>query len=369
MKILICGVTGSIGLQSIDVIGKTSHKIVGVVFNKNIEKMNTLLNDELSIYKDLFVYSPNNSSLNNCDSIQDMILKTQPDLIINAVSGFSGLSITLLALKNKIDLANANKESFVAAGWLISKLIKEYKINVYPIDSEHSAICDLLKNSNKPVSKILITASGGPFYKINNQDELDNISFDQAVKHPKWNMGYKISIDSSTLMNKCFEIIEAKYLFNTSNIEAVYHPQAIVHSMIEFGDNSVFAHLSHPDMKLAISLAINKFNSDNKKIIKPINFSNLSLDFDTINVAKWKPIKWAYDCLNSDSRTLPLILISANDACVELFKNKKIKYTQITSIIEECISAFLNEKIVGVIDVYRLHSLISTYVYNKYNRG
>ena len=104
MKILICGVTGSIGLQSIDVIGKTSHKIVGVVFNKNIEKMKALLNDELSIYKDLLVYSPNNSSLNNCDSIQDMILKTQPDLIINAVSGFSGLSITLLALKNKIDL-------------------------------------------------------------------------------------------------------------------------------------------------------------------------------------------------------------------------------------------------------------------------
>lgn len=369
MKILLCGATGSVGLQTIDVISKTDHQIVGVVYNKNIEKMENLLANELKLYENILVYSPNNNVLNNCDSIQEMIMKTKPDLIVNAVTGFCGLSITLLALKNKIDLANANKESFVAAGWLINKLVKEYKINVYPIDSEHSAIFDILKNNNKQINKLLITASGGPFYNVDSFDQLVNVSFENATKHPKWNMGYKISIDSSTLMNKCFEIIEAKYLFNISNIEAIYHPQAIVHSMVEFNDNSVFAHLSDSDMKLAISLAINGFKNNNKKIIKPINFSKLILDFDTINVEKWKPIKWAYDCLNSDSRTLPLILISANDVCVELFKNNKIKYTQIIEIIEECIPMFLNEKIIGISDIYRLHSLISRYVYNKYNRG
>lgn len=369
MKILICGITGSIGIQSIDVIKQTNHQIVGVVFNKNIEMMNMLLQNQLKIFNNLLIYSPNNNSLNNCNSIQEMISKTKPDLIINAVSGFNGLGITLLALKNKIDLANANKESFVAAGWLISKLIKEYKINIYPIDSEHSAIFDILKNNNKEVSKILITASGGPFYKINDLSKLDNVRFDEAIKHPRWNMGYKISIDSSTLMNKCFEIIEAKYIFNVKNIEAIYHPQSIVHSMIEFSDNSVFAHLSNPDMKLAISLAINKFKNNHTKTISQMNFSNLSLDFDTINVEKWKPIKWAYDCLKTDSKIMPLILISANDACVELFKDNKIKYTQIINIIEECISIFSDIEIDDFKDIFRIHNLIWRYVYNKYNRG
>jgi 1-deoxy-D-xylulose-5-phosphate reductoisomerase len=197
MRILIYGATGNIGQQVVNYLKHTKHKIVGISYCDNFKLAQSI--------KAKFYFSPHKKS--NVSSYEELIIKSKPDLIINAIVGFAGLEITLLSIKHKIDLALANKESMVVAGRFITKLAKKNKVNIYPIDSEHTSLMHIIKNSRGKPRMFYITASGGPFYNVKHS-RLDKITYKQAIKHPTWKMGGKISIDSATLMNKCFEIIE-----------------------------------------------------------------------------------------------------------------------------------------------------------------
>lgn len=195
MRITIFGATGSVGQQVIKYLRHTKHDVVGISYYKNI-----ILAKNIKVS---YFYSPINKS--NVASFEQLIIKSKPDLIVNAIVGFDGLEITLLSIKHKINLALANKESLVVAGQFVTKLAKKNKVNIYPIDSEHTSLMHIIKNRQSKFKRLYITASGGPFY---NAKRLDKITFRQAINHPTWKMGHKISMDSATLMNKCFEIIE-----------------------------------------------------------------------------------------------------------------------------------------------------------------
>lgn len=359
MKIVICGITGSIGSQSIEVISKTKHKIVGCTFGKNIEKIKKIK----KLFPNIEIFSPKIKTLNTCDSLKLLLKKTNPDLVINAVVGFEGLETTLDILNVKKNICLANKESLVMAGWHINKIAKKNNVKIIPIDSEHTAILDIISNNNKKVKSIQLTASGGKFYNEANLN-LSFVSFEDVCNHPKWNMGYKISIDSSTLMNKCFEIIEAYYLFNFSKIIPIYHPQAIVHSFVEFQDNSVFGQLSNPDMKLSIQIALSCFDKKIKNITytNQLSFKNLKLDFDYIDQNFYKPIGWALDFLNSKNKALAVCLVCANDIAVEKFKNKEISFEKIILEIQKCIIKFGNFKIKSISDVFQLSEKIKQFM-------
>ena len=237
---------------------------------------------------------------------------------------------------------------------------KKHNLTILPIDSEHCSVFDILKNSNKKIKKIIITASGGPFYNLDSK-ELENVTFNDAINHPKWKMGYKISIDSATLMNKCFELIEAYFLFKNKNVKAVYHKETLVHGMVEFEDNSIFASLSNNDMKLPIAQAIANFENF-KPVINSIDLNNLTLSFGEIDENKWLPIKWAYEVINNDNKTIPVILNRANEESIELFKEGKIKFNQIIEIISMCINKFYSYNVNTIKDVYILDSIIRKHV-------
>ncbi|MCF0217426.1 MAG: 1-deoxy-D-xylulose-5-phosphate reductoisomerase [Malacoplasma sp.] len=360
LKVLVFGITGTIGDLAIDVILKQNYELVGFSFFKNIEKAKTIKNQ----FKKAFLFSKIYNCINNVSSYYELLIKSQPDIVLNAVVGFAGLEISLLCLNNNFNLALANKESLVNAGWLINDLLKEKKLVLYPVDSEHSAIFDLLKNNNKKIEEIIITCSGGPFFNKPKQ-ELQNVKFKDAIKHPNWNMGYKISIDSATLMNKFFEIIEAYYLFNTDKIFTYQHSQSIVHGLVKFSDNSIFANMSNPDMRLAINQALSGFES-NSKIINSLEFDNLNLSFKKIDPNLYRPIYWAYQFLKTKNLTIPIILNAANDTAIELFKEDKIRFLQILEIIEDCVNNFLNEKINNLEDVYQLNLKTKNYVLKNF---
>jgi 1-deoxy-D-xylulose-5-phosphate reductoisomerase len=260
-KIAILGSTGSIGTQTLEVISA----------NKNIfevELLSAFSNYKLLITQALF-YKPKtiifgDNSKENIEiyfgekSLNDFLNYSYPDIVLTALVGKSGLIPTINCIKKGIDLALANKETLVVAGNIISKLCKEKKVNIYPVDSEHSAIFQcLVGEKTEEIDKIILTASGGPF-RNKKLDELKNITKKEALNHPNWEMGEKITIDSSTLMNKGLEVIEAKFLFdvNIEKIKVVVHPQSIIHSMVEFNDGSIKAQLGDPDMKLPIQYAL-----------------------------------------------------------------------------------------------------------------
>lgn len=351
-KILICGITGTIGVKAIDVIKKENYELVGFSFNKNINLAKQILKEFPSVY----VYSPSKKKLNNVENYTDLFQKSNPDIVLNAIVGFAGLEITELALNNDLDIALANKESMVVAGWYINDLLKKTNAKIYPVDSEHCSIYDILINTNKKVKQIYITASGGPFFEF-NENQLANVKFEQAIAHPTWNMGYKISIDSATLINKYFEIIEAFYLFNTKNIKTIRHKTSIVHSIVHFEDNSFFMNASNPDMRLPIEKSLSEFKS-NSTIIESLDLNNLILEFEKIDVNKWKPIKWAYDFLEQQNKAIPIIVNAANEVLIELFKEDKINFLDIINVIDKLIDQYKNFKIFTIKDIYNLDKTI-----------
>ncbi len=357
MRILVFGATGSIGVQTIDVIKKLKYQLVGISFYKNSKKGIAIIKDT----KIKHYYSPINKKLSNVNSFQELISKTKPDLIVNAIIGFAGLEVTLLAIKNKINLALANKESLVVAGKFVLSAAKKNKVQIFPIDSEHSAIYQALLGRKEQLKTIYITASGGPFYK--NKDT-STVSYNQAIKHPNWNMGPKISIDSATLMNKCFEIIEAFWLFNTRNIIPIYHPESIVHSMIELKDNSIISIMSNPDMKLPIQLALSSFNSSIKSQVNPLNFSNICLHFDFIDKKKFLPIAWAQQIIKNPNNSLSIVINAANEEAIKLFERKKIRFNEIIKVINFAINKIKIIKVTSIEQVYIIDQLTRKFVHN-----
>ena len=351
-KIAILGSTGSIGTQTLEVISD----------NKNIFEVDLLSafsNDNLLISQAL-LYKPKaiifgdrskekviRDSLKNEkieiyfgeESLNNFLKYCNPDIVITALVGRSGLIPTINTIKKGIDLALANKETLVIAGNIISKLCKEKKVNIYPVDSEHSAIFQCLVGEKRDeIDKIILTASGGPF-RNKKLDELKNISKKEALNHPNWEMGEKITIDSSTLMNKGLEVIEAKFLFDIDieKIKVVVHPQSIIHSMVEFVDGSVKAQMGEPDMKLPIQYALSSGKRLNNKF-KPYDFfKNNNLTFEEPCLKTFNNLKLAFDAGKSGGNS-PCILNASNEVVVDAFLNEKISYLDMTKLIEESLN-------------------------------
>lgn len=348
MKILVFGITGSIGQSLLDVV--SPHQIVGASFYHN-EK---LAQAAITKFKIPYYYSPLLPEASNVKDIRALIALSCPDLIVNAVTGVSGLKYTIAALEAGIDIALANKESLVMAGKFINQLLITKKVKLYPIDSEHSSLYELLMHEKiAEVHKLYITCSGGSCY-TKSPAELNAISYPEVIKHPNWNMGAKISFDSATLINKCFEIVECFHLYQTKAITALYHPQSKVHAMVEFKHHAVFAHLGPTDMRAAIKLAINQYKKIGNPSLTPLDFNNLTLHFETIDQQKWKPIQWAYDIINDENNCLGIIINIANEKAIEAFKNKSIKFTEFYGFIEQYIEKYKSVKVQTLTDVFSL---------------
>ena len=347
-RILVLGSTGSIGINTLEIARTFPDKleIAGLSVNNNIE----LLEKQISEFHPAAVAVCNEKSAselkkrigNTCEvltgdeGLLELTRRDNYDILLSALVGFAGLAPTIEAIKLKKRIALANKETLVTAGEIIINLCKKYGAELIPVDSEHSAIFQSLIGENENnIRKIILTASGGPFL---NKSELENVTVEDALNHPNWKMGNKITIDSATMMNKGLEVIEAFWLFNLpkEKIEVLIHPQSVVHSMVEFCDGSIKAQLSMPDMKLPILYAITypeRYYFDTVKT----DFKKISrLTFFEPDFNKFECLKIAYKTIEAGG-TAPCILNAANEIAVEKFLAGKIKFTRIPEIINDAL--------------------------------
>ncbi|MBE2281679.1 MAG: 1-deoxy-D-xylulose-5-phosphate reductoisomerase [Ignavibacteriaceae bacterium] len=354
-KIAILGSTGSIGFSSVDVIRNLEHdfKITALTVNTKIELLLPQIkefNPEVVAVRDR-AKAAELRKLVDCTVLEgdegliELAATADYDIFIGAMVGFSGLAPTLEAIKRGKRIALANKETLVVAGELVTQLCEKYGAELLPVDSEHSAVFQSLSSEQSSnIKKIILTASGGPFFKV-DKNEFNSITVEQALNHPTWKMGAKISIDSATMMNKGLEVIEAKWLFNVacSQIEVVIHPQSVIHSMVEFIDGSVKAQLSVPDMKLPIQYALTYPGR------MPANFVNNNfpkigtLTFFEPDMSKFECLGLAFESLKTGG-TAPCIINAANEIAVEKFLNKQISFSRIPGIIKDCLNKIENHK-------------------------
>ena len=342
-KISILGSTGSIGTQTIDIVRLNSDvEVVGLSAHKNID----LLEKQIREFKPQVasIWEEDDAKLLK-DRVKDIDVRivfgmeglievaciNEADIIVTAVVGMIGIQPTIAAIKAKKNIALANKETLVCAGHIIMPLAREMNINIYPVDSEHSAIFQCL-DKNNPVKKILLT-SGGPFRGF-TKEELKNVTLEDALKHPNWSMGKKITIDSATMINKGLEIIEASHLFDMDidDIEVVIQKESIIHSMVEFKDNGIIAQLGTPDMKLPISYAL--FYPERRYISEArVDFNTLStLNFSKPDPEVFEGLKMAISA-GKRGGSAPTVLNAANEWAVDKFLNNKIKFIDIPYLI------------------------------------
>lgn len=350
-NISILGSTGSIGTQTIEVVRNVGNiNIVGMTTNTSIE----LFEKQLREFKPLIACVMNKECAKKLrENISDLDIKvvsgmeglievatiSECDTVVNSVVGNIGLVPTVAAIKAKKHIALANKETLVTSGQLVMKLLKENNVNMYPVDSEHSAIFQSLQgNSMNKIHKILLTASGGPF---RNRTDLENITVEDALAHPNWNMGKKITIDSATLMNKGLEVIEAKWLFDVEldQIQVLVHPQSVVHSMVEYEDGAVIAQLGEPDMKVPIQYALTYPNRVKADFPKIDFFKRNTLTFEEPKIDKFRCLALAYEAIKTGG-TMPTVLNAANEIAVAKFLNKEIKFIHIPMLIEKAMLAY-----------------------------
>ena len=348
-KIAVLGSTGSIGTQTLDIARKNSDELSITVLaaGSNVE----------IIEKQIREFKPEIAVLFNEDKAKELAVKVADldikvlsgmegmieaatfenvDTVVTSMVGMIGIKPTIAAIKAGKDIALANKETLVTAGHIIMPLIKEYGVSLLPVDSEHSAIFQSMNGENrKRISKILLTASGGPF-RGRSYSELENVTLEDALKHPNWAMGQKITIDSATLVNKGLEVMEAAWLFDVpvSKIQVVVHPQSVIHSMVEYEDTAVIAQLGCPDMRLPIQYAL--FYPDRKFLdAKKLDFFEMkSLTFEKPDMETFKGLKFAMEAA-SKGGSMPTVFNAANEEAVAMFLNRKIKFLDIYKIIEE----------------------------------
>lgn len=350
--ISILGSTGSIGTQTLDVVREHQNelKVCAITGNNNIDLLEKqileftpdlccVMNEDNALtLKNKLAQNSNVKTeiLSGMDGLIAAAEYSKSQIVVTAVSGMIGLKPTVAAIKKKKIIALANKETLVTGGDYIINLAKEYNSLILPVDSEHSAIFQcLVGNQNKEINKIILTASGGPF-RGKDLEFLKNVRLEDALKHPNWSMGKKITIDSSTLMNKGLEVIEAKFLFDVKpeQIEVVVHPQSIVHSGIEFCDHSTIAQLGLPDMKVPIQYAL-FYPNRVKNSFKSLSLFDIgNLTFEKPDTEVFKCLRLAFDSLKV-GKTMPAVLNAANEESVKLFLNKKISFLDIGNINEE----------------------------------
>ncbi len=346
--IAILGSTGSIGTQTLQVIEKNSDRFCVEVLtaNNNVEllieqalkfKPNTvvianeekysLLRDALE-HEDIKVYA-------GADAIAQVVCFPQIDLVVTAMVGYSGLIPTVEAIKAGKNIALANKETLVVAGELITQLVEKHKVAILPVDSEHSAIFQcLIGEKHSQIEKLILTASGGPF-RGKDRAALETVSLAEALKHPNWTMGAKVTIDSASMMNKGFEVIEAKWLFGMKpeQIDVVVHPQSIIHSMVQFTDGSIKAQMGVPDMRLPIQYAL-AFPERIAANFGRVDFNICqNLSFEEPDIKTFRNLVLAYEAMNKGGNT-PCVLNAANEIAVDAFLHEKCSFTAMSDLIE-----------------------------------
>ena len=337
-KISILGSTGSIGRQALEVIEKLDNKfeIIALTAGNNTD----LLNEQIKKFKPKYAYASDINAIEGAKvlSLEEICSNKENDIILVAVSGKIGLKPTITAINSGIDIALANKETLVMAGDIVMPLAKEKGVNIIPVDSEHCAIHQCIKNISQ-VESLIITASGGPFLH-KTVDDMKNATVEQALAHPRWNMGKKITVDSATLMNKGLEVIEAHHLFGMDydKIKVVVHPQSIVHSAIEYVDGSVIAQLGLPSMHIPIQYAITYPERYNGIKSKSFSFSEIArLDFEEPDRDKFKALNLAYEA-GKVGGSATVCLNAANEEAVFEFLSGKIKLFDIIHAVEHMIS-------------------------------
>ena len=337
-KVVLLGSTGSVGKSSLEVIEKNKEKyeVACLVALSNIEsiKAQAKRHKKAKIYIEKSGNKIASKKFINRNELLKLISSNDVDTVIAAISGSDGLDLIHHSILSGKKVLIANKEPLVMAGELLVNEAKKHGAQIIPIDSEHCSVHQSIQGKKEnSISKITLTCSGGPFYKL-SKSKFKNISLKQALKHPIWHMGQKITIDSSTLMNKALEIIEAKYLFNEDpdKIEAIIHPEGLIHSFVEFCDGTILAAMAIPDMKIPISYGLSYPNIVESHTNK-INLQQLkNLSFKTIDPLKFPSIDFAYFALNHE-KGMPIILNAANEVAVELFMKKKINFLSIFKLI------------------------------------
>lgn len=366
-KITIFGSTGSIGESTLDIINShpDKYEVVGLSANNNYEKLLiqakhfkpkiVSLNNRESYKKFKDLNTDKNLKIINGNDSYDEILEFSTDLVMAAITGSAGLMPVVSALKKGVSIALANKESLVCSGSLITSIAKSNNANILPVDSEHNAIYQVLDVKNKSkISRLILTASGGPFL---NHDikELKDITPDEAIKHPNWSMGKKISIDSATMMNKGLELIEACYLFGISEkkIDVVIHPESIIHSCVEYMDGSMLSQMGTPDMRTPISFTL-AYPERIKTNVKRLNLHEVQkLTFFRPDINKYPCLELAYHSLKL-KKSAPTILNAANEVAVDSFLKEKIKFLSISKIVEKTLNKSSFSSINSIKDVIEI---------------
>lgn len=347
----LLGSTGSIGVQALDVCENLQIKVVSLIANSNGKlmeeqirrfhpKVAALFNEHAAESLKVAVRDTDTKILKGLQGVLEAVVHTDADTVLTSVVGIAGLLPTMAAIEAGKNIALSNKETLVTAGSLVMKAVKQKGVTLLPVDSEHSAIFQSLAgNRAKDVSKLILTASGGPFRGY-TREQLENVTLRQALNHPNWSMGSKITIDSATMMNKGLEVIEAMWLFDipVSQIEVVVHPQSIIHSMVAYQDGSIMAQLGAPDMRIPIQLAL----TWPKRFENPFNrvdFTEQSqLTFEKPDFETFRPLKLAYEA-GKIGGTMPCAMNAANEVAVELFLKEKITFLQIAELIERVMDA------------------------------
>ena len=360
-KIAIFGSTGSIGESTLQIIRENPDlfEVVTLVAGKNIKKLIEQIKEFKP--KNVYIISKENAEILRetfkninifCgdEGMEEISKLTDFDISISALVGIAGLKPTYNMIKNGKTVALANKEVLVAGGELIMKTAKENNSKLLTVDSEHSAIMQCLNGEeNNKIDKILLTASGGPFF---DKEISDKITVEDALNHPTWNMGPKVTIDSSTMMNKGFEIIEAKWLFNVEpkQIEVVVHRKSLVHSMVQFKDGTIMANIGPKSMQIPIAYALNFPKRLENNIEKLDLFEIVDLKFEKPDLKKFKCLKLAYDAIEK-GHSFQVVLNAANEVLVDGFLNKKIKYTDIPNMLGKVMNMYEKRELKTVEDI------------------
>lgn len=350
-NISILGSTGSIGTQTLDVIREIGGiNVCAMSTNTSIElfekqirefkpKLVCVMNSKKAMDLKKNISDTDVEVMTGMAGLIAVATYSYSDTVVNSVVGNIGLQPTVAAIKAGKDIALANKETLVTSGELVMKLLKENNVNMYPVDSEHSAIFQSLQgNKENKIHKILLTASGGPF---RTYTDLSNVTIDDALKHPNWSMGKKITVDSATLMNKGLEVIEAKWLFDVEleQIQVLVHPQSIVHSMVEYEDGAVIAQLGEPDMKVPIQYALTYPKRVKNSFPKIDFFEKNNLTFEKPKTELFPCLGLAYNAIRTGG-TMPTVMNASNEIAVAKFINKEIGFMDIPKLIEKAMSAY-----------------------------
>ena len=346
MKIAILGSTGSIGTQTLDIVREQGDiQVTAIAAGSNIKKLEEQMREFHPLLVCVFQEDAakelrdrtkdlNIRVVSGMDGLLEVAVQPESEILVTAIVGMLGIRPTIAAIKAKKTIALANKETLVTAGHLIIPLAAEYGVSILPVDSEHSAIFQSLQgNEENPISKILLTASGGPFRGRKKQDLL-HIQVEDALKHPNWSMGHKVTIDSSTLVNKGLEVMEAKWLFGVEleQIEVVVHPQSVIHSAVEYEDGAVIAQLGTPDMRLPIQYAL--YYPERRPLnTGRVDFFELGkITFEKPDFENFRGLKLAYEAA-SQGGNIPTAFNAANEVAVRKFLNREIAYLDIPEMI------------------------------------